>query len=73
MFKYTKRLIAEIHFGCQEIKIHSRGNVEFERVIEDAEGFGGHGSMDGFRIHKIFETQRTERKRLHKEQLAAIH
>jgi hypothetical protein len=33
MFKYTKRLIAEIHFWCQEIKIRSRGNVEFERVI----------------------------------------
>jgi len=33
MFKYTKRLISDIRFWCHEIKIRSRGNVEFERVI----------------------------------------
>lgn len=68
MFKYTKRLIAEIHFQLDELKWDKKEQEE----ISHAEGFSGHGSMDGFRIHKIFETQRTVRKRLHQERLAAI-
>ena len=68
MFKYTKSLIAEIRFLLEELKWDAKEEEEISHV----EGFSGHGSMDGFRIHKIFETQRTVRKRLHKEQLATI-
>ena len=69
MFKYTKRLIAEIHFQLGELKWDAKEEEEISKV----EGFSGHGSMDGFRIHKIFEAKRAERKRLHEERLAAIH
>ena len=68
MFKYTKRLIAEIQFWIEELKWDAKEDEEISHV----EGFSGHGSMDGFRIHKQFESQRAERKRLHKERLAAI-
>ena len=68
MFKYTKRLIAEIQFWIEELKWDAKEDEEISHV----EGFSGHGSMDGFRIHKQFEAQRAERKRLHKERLAAI-
>ncbi len=68
MLKYTKRLIAEIRFLLDELKWDAKEEEEISHV----EGFSGHGSMDGFRIHKISESRRAERKRLHKEQLAAI-
>ena len=68
MFKYTKRLISEIRFQLDELKWDTKEEEEISKV----EGFSGHGSMDGFRVHKIFEDQRAERKRLHKEALAAI-
>ncbi|MBQ7211036.1 MAG: hypothetical protein IJS05_09135 [Paludibacteraceae bacterium] len=69
MFKYTKRLIAEIRFQLGELKWGKKEEEEISQV----EGFSGHGSMDGFRIHKIFEAQRAERLRLHMKRLAAIH
>lgn len=68
MFKYTKRLIAEIRFLLDELKWDKKEEEEISHV----EGFSGHGSMDGFRIHKQFEAQRANRKRLHQERLAAI-
>ena len=45
MFKYTKRLLFDIRFWCQELKLRSKENAEWER-IEDEEwrhpmaGFG---------------------------------
>ena len=68
MLKYTKRFIAEIRFLLDELKWDKKE----QDAISHIEGFSGHGSMDGFRIHKIFETQRAERKRQHKEKLVAI-
>ena len=68
MIKYSKRLIAEIRFLLDELKWDKKEEEEISHV----EGFSGHGSMDGFRIHKIFQSQRAERKRLHKEAIAAI-
>lgn len=68
MFKYTKRLIAEIRFRLEELKWDAKEEEEISRV----EGFSCHGSAAGFRIHQIFESQRAERKRLHKQALAAI-
>ena len=68
MFKYTKRLIAEIRFQLDELKWDKKEEIEISHI----EGFSGHGSMDGFRIHKQFDAQRADRIRLHKERLAAI-
>ena len=72
MFKYTKRLISDIRFWCQECKLRSKENAELERIIDDAEGFGGHNSMAGFGYYQTIKRNRAERKRLHEEQRAAI-
>ena len=38
MFKYTKRLLSDICFWCQECKIRRKENAEWER-IEDEDFF----------------------------------
>ena len=68
MFKYTKRLLSDICFWCQELKLRSKENAEWER-IEDEEW---RHPMAGFAYYKEMQRNRAERKRLHKEQLAAI-
>lgn len=72
MFKYTKRLLSDIRFWCQELKLRHRENAELERIIEDAEGVGGHGSMAGFGYYTTIKRNRAERKRLHEEQRSII-
>ncbi len=72
MFKYTKRLLSDIRFWCQELKLRRKEYAELERIIDDMEGFGGHGSMAGFGYYQTRKHNRAERKRLHKEALAAI-
>ena len=72
MFKYTKRLISDIRFWTKELKLRSNENAELDRIVEDMEGFGGHGSMAGFGYYMTMNHNRKERKRLHAEQRAAI-
>ena len=74
MFKYTKRLFSNIRFWCQELKLRSKENDELDRIsdITFQEGYGGHNTMAGFAYYKEMQHNRAERKRLHKEQLAAI-
>ena len=74
MFKYTKRLISDIRFCCQEIKLRSKENAELDRIsdITFQEGYSGHNTMAGFAYYKEMQRNRAERKRLHKEILAAI-
>ena len=72
MFKYTKRLMADIRFWCQECKIRSKENAELERIEDEAFSGIGH-PMAGLGYYKQINYNRKERKRLHKEQLAAIH
>lgn len=74
MFKYTKRLISDIRFWCQEFKLRSKENDELDRIsdITFQEGYGGHNTMAGYVYYKEMQRNRAERKRLHKEQLAAI-
>ena len=43
-----------------------------EKIIDDMEGFGGHGSMAGFGYYQTIKRNRAERKRLHAEERAAI-
>jgi len=68
MFKHTKRLLSDIRFWCQELKLRSKENAEFER-IEDEEW---RHPMAGFGYYQTIKRDRAERKRLHQEQRAAI-
>ncbi len=71
MFKYTKRLLSDIRFWCREIKIRRKENAELERIEDEALGGQTH-SMAGFNCYQTINHNRQERKRLHKERLAAI-
>ena len=68
MFKYTKRLLSDIRFWCQELKIRSKENAEWER-IEDEEWCH---PMAGFGYYITLKRNRAERKRLHEEEKAKI-
>jgi len=71
MFKYTKRLISDIQFWCQEIKIRAKENAELERIEDEAFAELRH-PMAGFGYYQTMNHNRKERLRQHKEQLAAI-
>lgn len=66
MFKYTKRLISDIRFWCQEIKIRSKENAEWDQIEQEAEGDLRH-PMAGYAFYATLQQKRAERKRLHKE------
>ena len=69
MFKYTKRLLSDIRFWCQELKLRHRENAEWER-IEDEEW---RHPMAGFAYYATIKRNRAERKRLHEEAKAKIN
>jgi len=71
MFKYTKRLISDICFWCQEIKIRSKENAEWERIEDEAEGEFRH-PMAGFAYYATIKRNRAERKAAHQQRRAAI-
>ena len=66
MFKHTKRLLSDIRFWCQELKLRRRENAEWER-IEDEEW---RHPMAGFGHYTTIKRNRAERKRLHEEERA---
>ena len=68
MFKLTKRLLSDIRFWCQELKLRRRENAEWER-IEDEEW---RHPMAGFGYYTTIKRNRAERKRLYLERRAAI-
>ena len=68
MFKHTKRLLSDIRFWCQELKIRSKENAEWER-IEDEEW---RHPMAGLGYYRTIKYNRAERKRLHDEERAKI-
>lgn len=68
MFKYTKRLIFDIRFWCQECKLRRKEYAELEK-IEDEEW---RHPMAGFGYYQTMNRNRAERKRLHQEERAAI-
>ena len=68
MFKYTKRLLSDIRFWCQELKLRHRENAEWER-IEDEEW---RHPMAGFGYYQTIKRNRAERKRNHAEQRELI-
>ena len=71
MFKYTKRLLADIRFWCQEIKIRSKENAEWERIEDEADGELRH-PMAGFAYYTTIKRNRAARKEQHLQQRAAI-
>lgn len=71
MFKYTKRLISDIRFWCQECKIQSKENAELERIEEEAFSGIGH-PMAGLGYYQTIKRNRAERKRTHEEQRSSI-
>lgn len=71
MFKYTKRLISDIRFWYQELKLRSKENAEWERIEDEAEGEFRH-PMAGFAYYATIKRNRAERLRLHKEERALI-
>ena len=74
MFKYSKRLLSDIRFWCQELKLRSKEDSELDRIsdITFQEGHGGHNTMAGFLFYKEMQHNRAERKRLHNEERAKI-
>ena len=71
MFKYTKRLISDIRFWCQEIKIRGKENAEWDKIEEEAEGELRH-PMAGFAYYQTMNRNRKERLRIHRERRAVI-
>ena len=69
MFKYTKRLIFDIRFWCQELKLRRKEYREWERIEDESEY---RHPMAGFGYYQTMNRNRAERKRLHAEQRAAI-
>ena len=72
MFKYTKRLLSDIRFWHQELKLRSKENAEWERIEDEAEGEWRH-PMAGFAYYQTIKHNRAERKRLHAEQRELIN
>ena len=68
MFKYTKRLISDIRFWCQELKIRSKENAEWERIEDEK----WRHPMAGFGYYTTIKRNRAERKRIHAEQRELI-
>ena len=71
MFKYTKRLLSDIRFWCQELKLRSKENAEWERIEDEAEGEFRY-PMAGFAYYATIKRNRAEWKRLHEEQRSII-
>ena len=71
MFKYTKRLISDIQFWCQELKIRAKENAKIKRI--EGEVYEElRQQMAGFAYYQTMNHNRKERLRLHKEKRALI-
>ena len=69
MLKYTKRLLSDIRFWCQEIKLRRKENAEWERIEDESEY---RHPMAGFGYYQTMNHNRKERLSQHKEQRASI-
>lgn len=72
MYKYTKRLLSDIRFWRQEIKLRWQEDAEWDKIESEAEGELRH-PMAGYAFYATLQRNRAERKRLHAEQCAAIN
>lgn len=69
MFKYTKRLLSDIKFWRQEIKLRWKEDAEWERIEEESEY---RHPMAGFAYYATLKRNRAARKEQHLQQRAAI-
>lgn len=69
MFKYTKRLLSDIKFWRQEIKLRWKEDAEWERIEEESEY---RHPMAGFAYYATLKRNRAERKEQHLQERAAI-
>ena len=65
MFKYTKRLLSDIRFWCQELKLRYHEDEELERQEL-------RHPMAGFGYYQTIKRNRAARKEQHLQQRAAI-
>ena len=66
MFKYTKRLLSDIKFWRQEIKLRWKEDAEWERIEEESEY---RHPMAGFAYYATLKRNRAERRRAADEEL----
>ena len=66
MFNHTKRLMSDIRFWCQELKLRYHEDEELERQEL-------RHPMAGFAYYTTLKRNRAERKRLHDEERAKIY
>ena len=71
MFKYTKRLLSDIHFWCKEWKIRSNENAEWEEIEQEAES-GLRHHMAGYACYASIKRNRATRKEQHLLERAKI-
>lgn len=69
MSNFAKQFASTIRFWCQELKLRSKENAEWEH-IEDEEF---RHRMAGFAYYTTIKRNRAERKRLHEEERAKIY
>ena len=48
MFKHTKRLLSDIRFWCQELKLRRHENAEWERIEDEDFFFSAGNSHQSF-------------------------
>jgi len=65
MFKYTKRLLSDIRFWCQELDLRRREDDELERQEL-------RHPMAGYAYYTTVKRNRAERKEQHLQERAAI-
>ena len=71
MFKYTRRLIADLRFWRKEMRLRAEENEEWEKIEAEAEN-GMRHTMAGFAYYQTLKQNRAERLRLYKEQKSAM-
>ena len=71
MFNYSKRLMANIRFWWNEIKLRSEENSKLSELQANEETEWRH-PMASFGYYMTMQHNRKERKRLHKDHLAAL-
>ena len=69
MFKYTKRLLSDIRFWCQEFKLRRKEYKEWERIEEESEY---RHPMAGFGYYQTMKRNRAERKQCHEQEKRAL-
>ena len=71
MFKFSRRLVADLRFWRKEIKLRAEENEEWEKIEAEAEN-GMRHTMAGFAYYQTLKQNRAERLKLHKEQKSAM-